>query len=272
MTPANTSESIGGPLEALRHAGTITGLCLAQRNEVIENHFSMPDSNLTNLVSVVDDILTYFDGEGRNVDQMAFGYDAGKVVIISDGDYRIIVTHQIAEEIDFIAKASRAFLIDYQLGVHAKKLRPKTARQVLRAPAPRPEEPEVAVHTGPVQPILPTPTPATAISQPTFPPAAASERVAAPPQSLPPQVQSLAPPSAPQSPAPPVSVPANDSTPLAEPQLVVATPEHTSDRQAIFTAKNRPEEDLETNQNRGSLAPDQPENTLPPPRRPRNRT
>ena len=123
-----SKESIQGPLTALRNAGTVSGVCLVRRNEVVVNLFPFSESRVSEVISLIDDIVLFLAGKGRQVDQLCFGYDGGNLVIVTDDDYRLIVMHTHPDEIDFIAKAARAFLIDFQVGLFAEQLNGENTR------------------------------------------------------------------------------------------------------------------------------------------------
>ncbi|MCB1235816.1 MAG: hypothetical protein KDM91_12170 [Verrucomicrobiae bacterium] len=154
-----SQESIQGPLSALRNAGTVCGVCLARETEVLLNLFPFSAARVEEMVTVVDDISLYFAEKGRGVDQMSFGYDGGNLVIVADGDYRLIVMHMLADEIDFIAKAARAFLADFQLGLFAEQMaegNPRVFAEKASAPAePAPQAAKPAA--APVKPLVPRP-------------------------------------------------------------------------------------------------------------------
>ena len=115
-------ESIQGPLTALRHAGSVCGVCLVRGTELVVNLFPFSEDRMNEVVALVDDISGFLANQGRQVDQLCFGYDGGSLVIVTDEDYRLIVMHMHPDEVDFIAKAARAFLVDFQVGLFAERL------------------------------------------------------------------------------------------------------------------------------------------------------
>lgn len=123
-----SKESIQGPLTALRNAGTVCGVCLMRRTETVVNLFPFSEDRMNEVIALIDDIILYLEGKGRQIDQLCFGYDGGNLVIITDDDYRLVVMHTQPDEIDFIAKAARAFLIDFQVGLFAEQLNGENAR------------------------------------------------------------------------------------------------------------------------------------------------
>lgn len=125
-----SKESIQGPLSALRNAGTVCGVCLTRGSEVLVNLFAFSEARVNDMVTAIDDIQAYFKKKKRRVDQMSFGYDGGCVTLVEDGEFRLIVMHMLAEEVDFIAKAARAFLADFQLNLFAEQIAAGNTRLV----------------------------------------------------------------------------------------------------------------------------------------------
>jgi hypothetical protein len=46
---------------------------------------------------------------------LVFGYDGGHLLILLLGEFRMVVLHHQADEVDFVARAGRAFLKDYAM-------------------------------------------------------------------------------------------------------------------------------------------------------------
>ncbi|MFV1995776.1 MAG: hypothetical protein ACC661_10095, partial [Verrucomicrobiales bacterium] len=117
-----SKESIQGPLSALRNAGTVCGVCLTRGSEILVNLFPFSESRVNSVVSAIDEIQGYFQQQQRKVDQMSLGYDGGCLCVVEDDEFRLIVMHMLADEVDFIAKAARAFLADFQLDLFAEQI------------------------------------------------------------------------------------------------------------------------------------------------------
>jgi hypothetical protein len=164
-----SKESIQGPLSALRNAGTVCGVCLTRGSEILVNLFPFSEARVGDMAMALDDIQAFFRKNGRSVDQMSFGYDGGCVTLVEDGEFRLIVMHMLADEVDFIAKASRAFLADFQLNLFAEQIAAGNTRLVgivTESPAPatlmEPEKPKAAEKPAAKRPVLPpaaTPNP-----------------------------------------------------------------------------------------------------------------
>lgn len=112
-------ETIQSSLGGLKSAGSVFGVILAQEGDIIYSDVPFTQDRVAHVVTVLDDIGFYFKKENRKVDQLAFGYDGGNLVVVMDEAYRLVVCHSQNDEIDFIAKAAKAFLIDYQMGLFA---------------------------------------------------------------------------------------------------------------------------------------------------------
>jgi hypothetical protein len=155
-----SKDSIQGPLSALRNAGTVSGLCLIRGTEVLINMLPFSDHRVEETASVIDDVFYYFESSHREVDQFAFGFDGANMVVVTEGDFRLLVIHMLAEEVDFIAKAARAFLIDFRLGLFAEELDARNASSGQPAPETgmsqpaADSQPEPAVVEAPVTPKI----------------------------------------------------------------------------------------------------------------------
>ncbi len=115
MSPQTLTATLG----ALRKAGSVIGVVFAKDTEILYNDAPFVPERMNELVGVLDDIAFYFEQEKKDPDQLAFGYDGGNLAIVLDGSYRILVLHAVADEVDFIAKAARSFLKDYQMSIFA---------------------------------------------------------------------------------------------------------------------------------------------------------
>ena len=134
MDPHTIQSSLG----ALKTAGSVFGVILAQENQLLYNDAPFSVDRINHVVAVLDDIAFYFKKENRNVDQLAFGYDGGNLVVVMDDPYRLIIFHSLHDEIDFIAKSAKSFLIDFQMGLFAtefqKQQNPETAMETVSPP------------------------------------------------------------------------------------------------------------------------------------------
>jgi hypothetical protein len=104
-------------LDALRNAGSVFGILLTKGHEILYQDTAIPEPRLTELATILDDIAYYFEQEERSPDQLSFGFDGGNLLIQLRGDLRMIVFHHQAHEIDYLARASAAFLKDYGMSI-----------------------------------------------------------------------------------------------------------------------------------------------------------
>jgi len=93
-------------------SGTVRGTCLLRNGEVIFEIFPYSAARLVKICRVVEGLTKEFNDQGRSVDQMAFGYDGGNLLVISVKNYRVIFMHLMSDEIDFLATAARAHMED----------------------------------------------------------------------------------------------------------------------------------------------------------------
>lgn len=100
------------PLEALMTSGTVRGICLLRDGGVSYENFPYSAVRLVKVCRVVEGLTNEFKKQGRAVDQMAFGYDGGNLLAVSQGSYRLIFMHLLSDEIDFLAKSARAHMAD----------------------------------------------------------------------------------------------------------------------------------------------------------------
>ena len=267
-------ESLEKPLQMLRKSGTVSGLCLARGREIIYNLFPFSEERVADFIGVIDDILLHYQGQNRHIDQMAFGFDGGNSVVVADAELRLVVFHMRDDEVDFIAKASRAFIVDYQTALAV------IAMSEGRRPGMASPRPAITGVTEPVQP-------AADILQPGPP------RLDPPALVIPPVTE-----PAPLEMAPFLAVPVseNESDFIAAPAAPVPGPPslssprpipgRTTGRVAVANPVTRvapalkplrpvppvaePDDDgLSAAGRMAKLAPSQPESTLPPPRVPR---
>lgn len=281
-----SKESIQGPLSALRNAGTVSGLCLTRGTEVLINMLPYSDRRVEDLASVIDDVFYYFENSRRDVDQFAFGFDGANMVVVTEGDFRLLIVHLLADEIDFIAKAARAFLIDFQLGLFAEELDARNAAGDSSAEetpesadetpseAAEPEDREETSSTPVIRPLAPAP----AEEDKTEPEETADAASEPEPEARPVPETARVPRMEPSIPAPtaiawsarreypavppPVSLPVSEAPPGSQPKP-------TSIRTHRFGPPEEEEKEPPAAQHRAHLAPSQPESTLPPRRMPR---
>lgn len=103
-------------LAAIRGAGSVVGLVFSRGDKIIYHDILDGEGRASDVVNVVGDIAYYFEQNGRNPDQLLFGYKDGNLLLLLLGEFRMIVLHQTMEEVDAIARTCRSFLKDYAMG------------------------------------------------------------------------------------------------------------------------------------------------------------
>ena len=106
-------ETIIATLGAMRQAGSVFGVLFSKGTDEIISDLAYSPERVDAMVSVLDDIIIYFDQEGRQPEILSFCYDGGNLLLLLNRGHRLIVLHHNADEADFIAKAAGAFLKDY---------------------------------------------------------------------------------------------------------------------------------------------------------------
>lgn len=116
-----SSAALEASLGAIRQAGSVYGVVLAKGHDVLAHDTPYPIEKVDELASTVDDIVYYFEQEKRRPDELVFGYDGGNLLVMISGDYRFVVFHHQADEVDFVAMASRAYLKDFLMSALARE-------------------------------------------------------------------------------------------------------------------------------------------------------
>ncbi len=119
-----TPETFAAALGALRHAGSVYGLVLTRRAEVLYHDAPCGEAKARELAATLDDIAYYFEQERRAPDQLVFGYDGGNLLILLLGEFRMVVFHREGDEVDFVARAGRAFLKDHAMDLLVHEFAP----------------------------------------------------------------------------------------------------------------------------------------------------
>lgn len=150
-----TTKTIQSCLGALKKSGSVFGVILARENQIVYADVPFSNERVSHVANVLDDIQFYFKKENRHVDQLAFGFDGGNMVIVADEDYRIIVFHSLSDEVDLIAKSAKSFLLDYQMGLFASEFQvDQNQERAIESVSPEPRQmtPEEAQQQAAIRP------------------------------------------------------------------------------------------------------------------------
>lgn len=117
------AQQLAATLGALRKAGSVFGVLFVRGESTLFSDLAYTPERVAALKGVVADISAYFEQAERSPEMLAFGFDGGCLVVLLRGDHRLVVLHHRADEADFIAKASGAFLKDYFASLSAERFR-----------------------------------------------------------------------------------------------------------------------------------------------------
>ena len=109
--------SLRASLERLKHAGSINGLCLAWRRQILVSLMPFEDFRVEQVVQILNDARTHFQSAGgdRLIDSLWMGYlDVHALAVFAD-DISLIVLHTKPEESDYLTGIIKTFLSDSQL-------------------------------------------------------------------------------------------------------------------------------------------------------------
>jgi len=111
--------SLRSALERMKHAGSINGLCLAWRRQILISLMPFQDYRVEKAVHAMREAREHYAGGGHEVQCFWFGFEGVHLLGCFHGECALLVLHSRAVEVDFIAKAAAAFLEDSQLLVDA---------------------------------------------------------------------------------------------------------------------------------------------------------
>ncbi|MDF2375111.1 MAG: hypothetical protein P1U81_02645 [Verrucomicrobiales bacterium] len=149
-------ESLIATLGSMRQAGSVFGVLFSKDTEEIFSDLAYSPERVEAMVSVLDDIVAYFNQEGRSPEILSFCYDGGNLLLVLSKGHRLVVLHHHADEVDFIAKAAGAFLKDYFTGQSVQEWAGK--KEVIPGPPKekKPKEKEGSKSPLPQRPVDPT--------------------------------------------------------------------------------------------------------------------
>jgi hypothetical protein len=117
---ASITPSLRSALERLKHAGSVNGLLLCWRRQILINLLPCEEFRAERILQTVHDARAHFaSGGDRNVTTFWFGYEGVFVLALFQGECLLITLHTNAPEVDFLRRAGLTFLEDCQLLVQA---------------------------------------------------------------------------------------------------------------------------------------------------------
>ncbi|WP_038171826.1 MULTISPECIES: hypothetical protein [unclassified Verrucomicrobium] len=112
--------SLRASLERLKHAGSVNGLCLSWRRQILVSLMPYEDFRVEQLVQVLNDGRDHFQSGGtRLVDSLWLGFPDVHALVVFAGDISVVLLHTRQEEADFLTGVVKTFLNDAQLLVAA---------------------------------------------------------------------------------------------------------------------------------------------------------
>lgn len=113
---ASITPSLRSALERLKHAGSVNGLLLCWRRQILINLLPFEEFRAERLLQCVHDARAHFGSGGdRDVNTFWFGYEGVFVLALFHGECLLITLHTHASEVDFLRRAGMTFLDDTQL-------------------------------------------------------------------------------------------------------------------------------------------------------------
>lgn len=113
---ATITPSLRSALERLKHAGSVNGLLLGWRRQILVNLLPFEEFRAERLLHVLHDAQAHFaSGGDRNVKTFWFGYEGVFALALFHGECLLVVLHTHAAEVDFLRRAGLTFLDDTQL-------------------------------------------------------------------------------------------------------------------------------------------------------------
>ncbi len=108
--------SLRSALERLKHAGSVNGLLLCWRRQILINLLPFEEFRAERLLQCLHDARAHFGSGGdRDVKTFWFGYEGVFVLALFQGECLLITLHTHASEVDFMRRVGLTFLEDTQL-------------------------------------------------------------------------------------------------------------------------------------------------------------
>ncbi|MEN3940462.1 hypothetical protein WJU23_04145 [Prosthecobacter sp. SYSU 5D2] len=113
---ANITPSLRAAMERLKNGGSVNGLLLGWRRQILLNILPFEEFRAERLLHTLHDGRDHFaSGGDRDVQTFWFGYDSCHVLVSFRGECTLVILHTRAEEVDFLKTAAETFLEDSQL-------------------------------------------------------------------------------------------------------------------------------------------------------------
>lgn len=117
---ATITPSLRSALERLKHAGSVNGLLLGWRRQILVNLLPFEEFRAERLLHTLHDARAHFvSGGDRDVHTFWFGFEGVFFLALFKGECLLVTLHTHAAEVDFLRRACLTFLDDTQLLVDA---------------------------------------------------------------------------------------------------------------------------------------------------------
>lgn len=116
---AKIAPSLRSSIERLKHAGSVNGLCLGWRRQVLVNLLPFGEFRAERVMHMLVDAREHYAGGGRTVETLWFGYEGVNLLAVMRGECTLVILHSRATDVDFLAHAGLTFLSDAQLLIQA---------------------------------------------------------------------------------------------------------------------------------------------------------
>ncbi len=113
--PATITPSLRSAVERLKHAGSLSGICLGWRRQLLLNLTPYQDFRIERLLDALHHARDHFRSSDREVDTFWFGFDGVFLLAVAHQDCALVLLHTRAHEVDFLKKAGLTLLDDCQL-------------------------------------------------------------------------------------------------------------------------------------------------------------
>lgn len=117
--PASITPSLRSAIERLKHAGSISGIALGWRRQLLLNLTPYETFRVERLLDIQQDAREHFRSSDREVDTFWHGFDGVFLLCITHHDCSLAILHTRAHEVDFLKSAGLTLLDDCQLLISA---------------------------------------------------------------------------------------------------------------------------------------------------------